>query len=185
MKRNLFTVFVLLPLLLLSCAALWQSDADRGIEAARTGEYSVAVRNLEPLVSGGSNAPVAVESLYYSWIRQGEYTQAREKFESWAGSRPNSAPIRLAAGRIDRLTGNYDAALTQLTAAQSSRDVGIAATYEKAGVLVDTGKRQEADALYNRIVNGFLDNPNTPSRELIYVAGSLAALEQFENANNV
>jgi hypothetical protein len=80
MKRNAFIVFVLLPLVLLSCAAFWQSDATRAIQAARTGEYATAVRTLEPLVAGGNNDAVAVESLYHSWIRQGEYTKARGTF---------------------------------------------------------------------------------------------------------
>ena len=61
MKRSAFIVFVLLPLLLLSCAALWQSDAARAIQAARTGEYAAAVRTLEPVVAGGSNDAAAVE----------------------------------------------------------------------------------------------------------------------------
>ena len=184
MKRSAFIVFVLLPLLLLSCAALWQSDSVRGIQAARTGDYAAAVRNLEPLVSGGSNDAVSVESLYHAWIRQGEYATAKERFDAWATARPNSAPIRLAAGRINRMTGNYAVSLTHLNAVPAAADVAMAASFEKAQVLEETGKREEAEAIYNRIVQSFLNTPNTPSRNLIYVAGSLAALEQFEDANN-
>src|SRR6476620_1635175 len=159
MKTNAFVVFVLLPLLLLSCAALWQSDSARALQAARTGEYATAVRTLEPLVAGGSNDPTVVSSLYYSWVRQGEYTRAKERFEAWATARPNSAPIRLAAGRINRITGNYAAAMTHLNAALNSPDVGIAANYEKALVLEATGKRDEATAIYDRIVQNFLNTP--------------------------
>jgi tetratricopeptide (TPR) repeat protein len=185
MKRNAFIVFVLLPLVLLSCAAFWQSDASRAIQAARTGEYATAVRTLEPLVAGGNNDAVAVESLFYSWIRQGEYTKAKERFEAWATARPTAGPIRLAAGRINHITGNYAAALTHLNAVQNAADVGTAATFERAQVLEETGKRSEAEAGYNRIVQAFLNTQNTPARNLIYVAGSLGALEQFEEANNV
>ena len=104
---------------------------------------------------------------------------------AWAAARPTSGPIRLAAGRINRVTGNYAVALTHLNAVQNAADAGTAASFEKAQILEETGKRQEADTVYNRIVQNFLNTPNTPARNLIYVAGSLAALEQFEEANNV
>ena len=185
MKRSAFTVFVLLPLLLLSCAALWQTDSKTAIQAARSGEYANAVRTLEPLVAGGSNDPVAVNGLYSSWIRQGEYTTARERFDTWASARPNSAPIRLAAGRANRLVGNYAAALTHFNAAVNSADVGVAANFEKARVLEETGKREEAQAIYERIIQNFLNTPNTPSRNLIYVASSLQATGRFVDANEV
>lgn len=185
MKRNALTVFVILPLLLLSCGALWQSDSARAIQAARTGEYAAAVRTLEPLVAGGSNDSAAVESLYRSWIHQGEYARAKERFDAWATARPTSAPIRLAAGRINRLTGNYAAALTHLNTILNSADVGVAATFEKAKVLDETGKVIDAEALYNKIVENFLSGAATPPRNLIYVAGSLEATEHFEDAGDV
>lgn len=185
MKKSAFTVFVLLPLLLLSCAALWQSDSVTAIQAARKGEYATAVRTLEPLVANGSNDPAAVNGLFYSWIRQGEYTKAKERFDAWAASRPNSAPIRLAAGRANRIAGNYAQALTHLNAAVNSADVGVAANFEKAEVLEDTGKREEAEVIYERIVQNFLNNQNTPARNLIYVAGSLRATGKFLDANDV
>jgi tetratricopeptide (TPR) repeat protein len=185
MKRSAFTVFILLPLLLLSCAALWQSDSGRAIQAARSGEYAEAVRTLEPLVAGGSNDPAAVDALYNAWIRQGEYAKAKERFDAWATARPNSAPIRYAAGRANRLVGNYAAALTHLNAAVNSPDLVVAANFEKANVLEESGKREEAEAIYDRIIQNFLNTPNTPSRNLIYVAGSLVATGKFLDANDV
>ena len=185
MKKNVFTVFVLLPLLLLSCGAFWQSDSARAIQAARTGEYAAAVKTLEPLVAGGSNDPVAVESLYRAWIYQGEYSRAKERFDAWAAARPASAPIRLAAGRINRLTGNYPAALTHLNAILNSPDSGVAASFEKAKVLDETGKVFDAEALYGKLVENFLNGGNTPPRNLIYVAGALEAAEHFQDAGDV
>ena len=185
MKRSAFIVFVVLPLLLLSCAALWQSDSARAIQAAKTGEYEAAVRTLEPLVAGGNNDSAAVGALYNAWTRQGEYAKARERFEAWATARPAAAPVRLAAGRINRVVGNYAAALTHLNAALNSADVGVAANFEKALVLEETGKREEARAIYNQIVQNFLNTANTPQRNLIYVGGALNALDQFQDAGDV
>jgi cellulose synthase operon protein C len=185
MKRSAFTVFILLPLLLLSCAALWQSDSGRAIQAARGGEYAEGIRTLEPLVAGGNNDPAAVDALYNAWIRQGEYTKAKERFDAWAAARPNSAPIRYAAGRVNRIMGNYDVALTNLNAVLNSPDFGVAANFEKARVLEESGKRAEGDAIYNRIIQNFLNTPNTPARNLIYVAGSLVAMGNFIDANDV
>ena len=185
MKRSAFTVFILLPLLLLSCAALWQSDSGRAIQAARSGEYADAVRTLEPLVAGGNNDPNTVDALYTAWIRQGEYAKAKERFDAWAAARPNSVPIRYAAGRVNRIVGNYAVALTHLNAAVNSPEFGVAANYEKANVLEESGKRDEADAIYDRIIQSFLNTPNTPARNLPYIAGSLVASGNYLDANDV
>jgi tetratricopeptide (TPR) repeat protein len=192
MKRNALTVFVLLPLLLLSCGAFWQSDTARGINAARTGEYAAAVRALEAAMPA-SNDPVLVESLYHAWIYQGEYARAKDRFEAWATARPTSGPIRLAAGRVNALIGNYDAALKHLDAVLSAPDVGVAASFEKAKVLEARGKLREADALFDKIVEDSLSQrPTTDAaekarrqRNLIYVAGSLDALEKVQEAADV
>ena len=131
MKRNILSL-ILLPFLLLSCGALWQSDTKSPVEMARTGMYKEAVAALEPMVAGGDFEPLVVESLYYSWIRTGEYTKARDKFEAWAAANPNAGPVRLAAGRINHLTGNYDRALTHLDGIQTFANIGVAAQFEKA-----------------------------------------------------
>src|SRR5256885_544653 len=104
-------IFLLLPLLVVSCGAFWQTDAARAVELARSGKYKDAAPSLESAVNGGNFDAQVVESLYYSWIRQGEYTKAREKFEAWAAANPSAAPVRLAAGRANVLVGNYEAAL--------------------------------------------------------------------------
>src|SRR5437867_11128689 len=98
MKRNVLSL-LLLPFLLLSCGALWQSETRSPVELARTGAYKEAAAALEPMVAGGNVEPLVVEGLYYSWIRTGEYSKAREKFEAWASANPNAGPVRLAAGR--------------------------------------------------------------------------------------
>ena len=131
----------LLPILLLSCGAMWQSDSRSPVELARTGEYKRAAQALEPMVAGGNSILLNVESLYYSWIRTGEYTKAREKFETWSTANPNAGPLRLAAGRINHLTGNYDRALTHLNAIQNSANVAVAAQYRKGD---SVGRYREA-----------------------------------------
>src|SRR5678816_3286445 len=157
MKRNVLSL-LLLPFLLLSCGALWQSDTRSPVELARTGSYKAAAAALEPMVAGGNFDPLVVESLYYSWIRTGEYTKAREKFEAWSTANPNAGPIRLAAGRVNRITGNYDRALTHLNAIQNFANVGVAAQFEKAEVLSATGKRAEAEAIYTKLIDSYINN---------------------------
>ena len=118
---------LLLPLLLFSCGALWQSDSKSPFELARIGKYKEAAAVLEPMVTGGNFDPTIVQSLYYSWIRTGQYTKARDKFEEWAKANPNAGAVRLAAGRTDHLTGNYDQALAHLNPILNNANVGIAA----------------------------------------------------------
>ena len=123
MKRH--ALFLLPLLLLVSCGALWQTDVNKALEQARTGEYKPAADALESVVEAGNIDPKVVESLYYSWTRLGEYMKARDRFEHWATARPTAAPIRLAAGRISRLTGNYAQALTHLNAIQGAAGIGM------------------------------------------------------------
>jgi tetratricopeptide (TPR) repeat protein len=175
----------LLPLLLLSCGAFWQTDTNRALEQARTGEYGAAASALEAAVEGGNNDPRIVESLYYSWIRQGEYVKAREKFDTWAAARSNAGPVRLAAGRINRITGKYDRSMPHLEAIQRFAAVGVAAQVEKARLLDDTGKRAEAQALYKKIIDNYQNGLIRAPGEMYYVALAMWATEYFHDANDV
>ncbi len=180
-----FFVLALVPLLLVSCGALWQTDSNRAIEEARTGNYKAAADVLERVVEDGKSDPQIVESLYYSWIRQGEYSKARSKFEAWADARPNDGPVRLAAGRIDRITGNYAKSLTYLNSVLNFAGISTAAQLEKAKVLDDTGKRDEAAALYKKILDAYQNGMSRSSSDLLYVAEAMWAGEYFQDANDV
>jgi tetratricopeptide (TPR) repeat protein len=184
MKRSIFSL-ILLPFVLLSCGALWQSDSKSPVDLARTGAYKDAAAALEPMVASNNFDPLVVESLYYSWIRTGEYTKAREKFEAWSTANPNAGPIRLAAGRINHLTGNYDRALAHFNAIQTAANVGVAAQYEKAEVLMATGKRQEAEAIYTKLIDNYINNFSRAAGDLVWVARAAADLEKFHDANDL
>jgi cellulose synthase operon protein C len=178
-------VILLLPLLLFSCGALWQSDTKSPYELARTGMYKEAAAALEPMVAGGNFDPTVVESLYYSWIRTGEYAKARERLEAWAKANPNAGAIRLAAGRVDHLTGNFDQALAHVNAILGNANVGVAAQYEKALILEDTGKREEATAIYQKLIENFQNGVIRSSNDLLWVARALWATEYYHDANDV
>src|SRR5262245_17249824 len=175
----------LLPALLVSCGAMWQSDSKSPLELARTGEYKDAAAALEPMVAGGNFDPLVVESLYYSWIRSGEYTKARDKFEAWSAANPNAGPVRLAAGRVNHLTGNYDRALTHLNAIQNSANVAVAAQYEKALVLEESGKRDEADAMYERLIKTYQGGASRSANDMVWFARAMWAKEYMHDANDV
>jgi tetratricopeptide (TPR) repeat protein len=183
MKKSVFSL-MLLPLLLLSCGALWQ-DSKSPTELARTGEYKAAAAALEPMVASGNVDPLIVESLYYSWVRTGEYTKAREKFEAWSTSHPNAGPVRLAAGRINHLTGNYDRALTHLNAILNFTDVGVAAQYEKADVLDDSGKHTEAEAIYNKLIDNYLNGFVRAPNDQLWIARAMWATNHIHDADDV
>jgi len=184
MKRSILSL-TLLPFLLLSCGALWQSDSRSPLELARTGEYKQAAAALEPMVAGGNFDPVVVESLYYSWLRTGEYGKAREKFEGWSKANPNAGSVRLAAGRVNHITGNYDNALTHLNAILNFANVAVAAQYEKASVLDDTGKREEAEAIYNKLIENYVNGLTRAPNDLLWVSRAMWATEHFHDANDL
>ena len=152
---------------------------------ARTGSYKEAAAALEPMVAGNNFDPVVVESLYYSWVRSGEYAKAREKFEAWAAANPNAGPVRLAAGRIQHLTGNYDRALVHLNAILNFADVGVAAQYQKGKVLEDTGKRDEALAVYKKLIDNYLNGLTRSTNDALSIARAMWATESFHDANDL
>src|SRR5215471_7802808 len=128
-------ILAILPILLLNDGAFGQQTSPaEAVALARKGDYVAASTALERIVNGGNVTPAVVEGLYYSWNRKGEYVKARTQFEAWSKTNPNAAPIRLAAARANRVTGNYSAALTHLNAIQTNADVGLAARNEKAEV---------------------------------------------------
>jgi tetratricopeptide (TPR) repeat protein len=184
MNRKL-PLLLLLPIVLLSCGAFWQTDAARAVELARTGQYKEAAPALESAVAGGNFDANVVESLYYAWTRQGEYTRAREKFEAWATANPSAAPVRLAAGRINAIVGNYQAALAHFNTVVNHPVVGIAAQFERAQVLEGTGKRSEATQGYEGIIQGFQSGRIRLPGDLLYAARAMWATEYFHDANDL
>jgi len=66
------------------------------------------------------------------------YAKARARFDACADARPTAGAVRLAAGRLHHLTGNYDQALGHMNAILTNANVGVAAQYEKATLLADT-----------------------------------------------
>ena len=171
--------------LLFSCGALWQTDIPGAIEQARTGKYKEAAATLEPAVAGGNVDAQVVESLYSAWIRQGEYAKARDRFEAWAARNASAAPVRLAAARVNHLTGNFDQALTHLNPIQNAPNVAVAAQFEKAKVLENTGKRDEAKAIYDKLIANFQNGSTRSPNDLAYVARAMWATEFFHDANDV
>ena len=188
MKRGNLGSFVafriLLPLLVTSCGALGQSDNSDPVERARRGDYGGAATALESMVESGSMAPEVVEGLYYSWVRGGEYQEALTRFEEFSDLNPNVGAIRLAAARANRITGNYERALEHLEEILNFADVGTAARYEKAAVLGDLGRRGEADAIYQDLIERFQNGFINRTDELIHIARAMWALEFFHDAND-
>jgi tetratricopeptide (TPR) repeat protein len=184
MRRTLLSL-ILLPFLLLNCGALWQTEKKAPVELARTGMYKEAAAQLESMVASGNFDPLVVESLYYSWIRTGDYTKAREKFESWAAANPNAGPLRLAAARANDLVGNYDRALAHLEPILNFANVGVAAQCEKAAVLDESGKHDEAIALYSKINENFTNGIIRASGDLLCVVQSMWATGYFHDANDL
>ncbi|HEX4998541.1 MAG TPA: tetratricopeptide repeat protein [Terriglobia bacterium] len=181
--------------------AVRQASVPEAVEMVHKGEYKDAGPILEQAVAGGSNDPAVVQGLYEFWTRQGQYTVARDRFEAWSKARPTSAPIRLAAARVNRSTGNYAAAIAHadavptVAACANTNDKGnmtpaaslsVAARVEKAHALEESGKRGESLAIFQTLIDEYTNkcsNVWTPS-SLVNVAEALRATEDFHGAND-
>jgi cellulose synthase operon protein C len=176
-------ILAILPLILFNDGAFGQQSPAEAVALARKGEYVAAAAALERAVNAGNFTPAVVEGLYSSWIRKGEYLKARDRFEALAKSNPNAPAIRFAAARANRVTGNYAAALAHLNAIQTNVDVGLAARNEKAEVLVDTGKREEADVIYKKVIDDYQRGLLKRNADQLFVARALWATGNYFDAN--
>ena len=176
---------VMLLLLVAGCGASGQTDDPGPLERASRGEYAAAARELADMVAEGDFSPSVVETLYHSLIRQGQYEEARERFEELAEANGDSGPLRLAAARSNRLTGNYERALEHVELILTSAEVGVAAMYEKAVLLETVGRLDESAAIHVELVERFQDGIITNPDQLVYVARSLWALDYIQEANEL
>jgi tetratricopeptide (TPR) repeat protein len=171
-----------------ACGALGQTDNADPLELARSGDYAAAARALEDMVEAGNRSPAITEALIESWIRQGMYAQALERFEAFTAASPDSAPLRLAAAKANRLTGNYERAIEHVDQALvggSLAPLNVAVMHEKAVLLRSTGRADEATTLYDTIVDGFLAGTIVESESIPYVAESMWATDYVADANDV
>ncbi len=176
---------VTLLLLVAGCGASGQTDDPGPLERASRGEYAAAARELADMVAEGDFSPSVVETLYQSLIRQGQYEEARERFEELAESNGDSGPLRLAAARSNRLTGNYERALEHVELILTSVEVGVAAMYEKAVLLETVGRLDESAAIHAELVERFHGEIIRDRDQLVYVARSLWALDYIQEANEL
>ena len=161
-----------------------QTSTADAVALARKGEYGPAAVALDRAVGAGTLTPAVVEGLYYSWIRQGEYVKARDRFEALAKSSPNAAPVRLAAARANRVKPEtLLRRLAHLNAIQDNAEIGLAARNEKAEVLIDTGKREEADVIYKKTIDDYQKGRLNRKQDQIFVARALWAIGNFYDAN--
>jgi len=177
-------VRVLVPLLITGCGALGQSDAPDGVELARRGEYTDAARTLETMVEGGDASARVVESLYYSWVRQGLYDEAADRFAELSEMYPQADSLHLARARLDHIVGNYEGGLAELDEIDRFSDVRAAAQYERASILDDLGRRSESTPIYDDLIRGFQDL-DINGDDMLYSARAMWALGYFYDANDV
>ena len=70
-----------------------------------------------------------------------------------------------------------------MNAIQNNADVGLAARNEKAEVLVDTGKREEADVIYKKIIDDYQKGLLKKNADQLFVARALWATGNYYDAN--
>ena len=137
------------------------------------------------MVEDGDRSPGVVEALYHSWVRQGEYARALERFEELASAYPDSGPVGLAAARANRLTGNYERALEHVERILTAPEVEVGAAYEMGVLLETTGRLPESETLHEDLIQRFIDGSITDPDALPYVARSMWAMDRIRDAHEL
>src|SRR4029077_5201705 len=64
-------------------------------------------------------------------------------------------------------------------------NAGVAAQYEIASVLEDSGKRGEADAAYRKITDNYVNGLTRAPNDILWVAQAARATDLFHDANDL
>ena len=109
------------------------------------------------MVESGDTSPEVVESLYYSWTRQGGIRTRTGPLRRMVRYESQCRADSTGLARVNGILGNYDLALHHLEEILTFADVGTAARYEKAFFLEQIGRRDESAEIYTDLIERFLD----------------------------
>ena len=144
-----------------NCSA-WIPGADSntlGKAALRAGDYAAARNHFEAALK----TTPALEECQTGWLetllQTGAYAEAEKRADEFLQAKAESAPLHLEAGRIALERGRYAEAgrrLRRCIALSSARQLPrLTAMKELALLLEDTGRRDEANGIWDQMISEY------------------------------
>lgn len=146
-----------------NCSAWMPGAAESaalGRAALRSGDYAAARKHFESALKSDPALDESKAGLLETMRLTGLYGEAEARADEFLKTREQSALLHLARGQIAEDRGQYGAAemhfrrAIALPAAQTGT-LHLAATKELAGLLEIIGRREEANTLWDRIIEEY------------------------------
>jgi len=165
-------------LLLLSNGSAWQKPDRNVVRQARTalrsGDYAKAREYFESALKGATNIEECQAGLLQTMRETGAYQEAVKRADEFLAVRDSSAPLHLERGYLAEAVGDHSGAEKHLrrvlALASGMTATRMDATRELAELLEDTGRRTEAQALWDQLIEEYRSRRVQGSRQLGNIA---------------
>lgn len=183
------TVIILVgqTLLLIACAAAKAPTLQSAGDDLKRGNYELAITAFNRLLSTNANDQQAQAGLLRAYLETGKYAEAEEAAKKFIAARGDNAAAHLALGEALAATGRYNEAITEFGKAGQTNQavVKLRADLRRAETLLDIGKEEEAQPVFQSFVAYYnAKNPRT-AEELTLIGRALTHLEKYKDANEM
>ena len=191
MKRPLFFLpFLALVTIVWSCTAHGQRSDEQEAEvqaqvedAQQQYQSKIDRQQLEIFQKPGQAEPYLALSGLFRII--GQYDQAIEQIHKAVEIDPTSGTAYQMHGELHLVQGNYEAAEAQLTKARAQTDAPLMATLHLGMTYLETGRKTEAQQLFQELIRGYQQGRAGTAEDLMAVALASKQMERFHEASNL
>ncbi|MCZ6792555.1 MAG: tetratricopeptide repeat protein [Planctomycetota bacterium] len=173
-------------------AGLEEDDPEETVDPrqlARTGDYEEAAVGFRGEIEKDPARADSRRGLAEVLAARGKYDEALEVLRK-ASNFDETPDLLVAAGHVERRLGRLAGAEKLFRAAVSRDDDHVEALTRLGEVLVETGRREEAEKLWNRVVEVYEalsaeEAEKLPAEDYVEMGVALAHLNRFHEANVV
>ena len=149
-------------------------EYSKGRAALRSGDYAGARQYFEAAINNKNKLEESQAGLLRMLRETGAFQEAADRADKFLSANNSSALLHLERGRIAKDIGDYDGAEKHLRHAVSVAPRGLPLHMDSvrllAELLEETGRRHDAEQLWNQLINRYRAGPVQGSRSLGNIA---------------
>jgi tetratricopeptide (TPR) repeat protein len=193
-QKRVGKIFYALALsLLLANSFSWNmtaaESASRGKDALRSGDYAKALEYFENALTTAASPDESKAGLLQALRETGAYAAAVKRADEFLAASDNSSQLHLERGRLAEILGDYSDAekhyRRSIALAVKQTSGRLDATNCLAGLLAKTGHRNDAEALWEQIIDEYRAGKVQGSSDLGNVAVAAWKRGAVESAKDI
>ncbi len=169
-----FAVCMLMLTLSVFARALPAEGESQGRAALRSGDYSKAREHFESALKDNPGQEEVQLGLLQTLRETGAFIEAGKRADAFLSGNDDSPRLHLERGRVAQAVGGYDVAekhyRRSMALATGADAVHMAAARELAELLDNTGRRADAGALWDRLIDAYRSGRVLDSERLGVIA---------------